>query len=303
MLQAYGDMSFRPWLRGSIDGIPVEECLRLLSRYFYKPGILTDVIFHALFQRRYAGTSRRIQNDLRGAGFHKELILANVRRLIKIVKAIAWQPKASAWSSYTEDCSYTAENYESKLAFVERFASRKHRRLIWDLGANAGDFSKRVAPHADAVVAVDGDARVIDRLYQSLRSDGPANILPLVMNLADPSPGLGWLGSERKAFSSRRPPDLILCLALVHHLTITANIPMSEFIKWLSEFGAELVIEFVRHPDPMVQRLLLNKEADDQDYHYHRDIFQSDLAEYFNIIDRLELNNGNRILYACEVKS
>jgi len=300
MLQAYRNISFQPWLRGSIDGISGDECRRLLVRYFYKPGVLTDVIVHSLFQRGYAGTPRRIHDDLRHAGFHKELILANVRRLMKIVKNMSWKTKTSTWSSYTEICNYTAEDYQVKLAFVERFAARKRRRLVWDLGANTGDFSRAAASHAETVIAVDGDARVVDTLYQALRSHGPANILPLVMNLTDQSSGIGWMGSERKAFSDRDRPDLILCLALVHHLTITANIPMNEWIHWLSVSGADLVIEFVHPVDPMAQHLLRNKEGDHMDY--DQEVFQSTLTQYFNILDRLELSRGNRILYACEVK-
>jgi hypothetical protein len=279
----------------------VEDCRRLLSRYFYKPGVLKDVILHSLLQQGYAGTSRRIHEDLRHAGFGKELILANLRRLTRIVQGLTWKPKVSAWSSYAEIRSYSEEAYRSKLTFVEQFAARKRRRLVWDLGSNAGDFSRAVAPHADAVVAVDGDAQVIDPLYRSLRADGPANILPLMMNLADPSAGIGWLGRERKAFWDRERPDLILCLALVHHLTITANIPLNEWIQWLSEFGADLVIEFVHPSDPMARRLLRNKEGDHQEY--DQTVFQAILSDSFNILDKKEMVSGNRILYACEVKS
>ena len=279
MLQAYRDISFQPWLRGSLDGIPAEDCRRLVSRYFYKPGVLADVIIHTLFQRGYAGTSRRIHDDLRHAGFSKELILTNVRRLAKIIKGFSSKPKASEWSSYAEVRRYSGDDYQSKIDFVERFVAGKRRRLVWDLGSNTGDFSRAVAPHADAVVAVDGDGRVVDTLYQSLRADGPANVLPLVMNLADPSAGIGWLGRERKAFWDRGRPDLILCLALVHHLTITANIPVTEWIQWLSEFGADLVIEFVHPADPMARRLLRNKEGDHQDY--DKEVFQAVLARIF----------------------
>jgi hypothetical protein len=300
MLQAYRDISFQPWIRGSIDGITAEQCLRFLASYFYKPGVLKDVIIHAWFQRDFAATSRRVGEDLRRAGFHKELIQANLRRLTKLVQGLTWKARKTAWSSYPEECSYSGPDYQAKLAYVERFARRKPRRLVWDLGCNRGDFSKVVAAHADAVVALDGDERVVNDLYRLLRSGGPRNILPLVMNLADPSTGIGWLGRERKAFSERDRPDLILCLALIHHLTITANIPMTEWIQWLSEFGADLLIEFVEPSDPMTQRLLLNKEGDHQEYNKH--VFQAILSEYFNILERHELRSGNRVLYACEVK-
>jgi hypothetical protein len=294
MLQAYGDMPFQPWLRGSIDGISVEQCVRPLSRYFYKPGVLTDVILHAFFQKQYAGTSRRINDDFRHAGFGKDIILSNVRRLTKIVKNLTWEPAASAWESYTDDCQYSEGGYASKIAFVQRFASRKRRQLAWDLGCNKGDFSRAIAPYAETVISVDADAKVIDGLYQDLRSNGPTNILPLVMNVADPSGGLGWLGRERKAFSDRQNPDLILCLALIHHLAITANIPTDEFIRWLAGFRSDLIIEFVQPSDPMAQKLLLNKEGDHQDY--RKEVFLADLEQYFNVVDLMENNGGNRIL-------
>ena len=138
------------------------------------------------------------------------------------------------------------------------------------------------------MIAVDGDARVVDTLYESIKPKGPHNILTLTMNLADPSPGLGWLGTERKAFVDRGRPDLILCLALVHHLSITANIPLTEWVAWLAQFRSDLVIEFVAPQDPMVEQLLRNKEGNHGDY--DQDVFEAILNEYYEIRERLSGN-------------
>jgi len=178
LIQAYRNVPFQPWLRGSIDGISVEDCSGLLSHDFYKPGVLADVLIHARMQKGYAHTPRRVQNDFKDAGFHKELIQANLRRLTKIVKGLSWKAKSSAWTGYVDSCTYSRRDTHAKKAFVERAARRKARRLVWDLGCNTGDFSKVVAPFADHVVSVDGDARVIDAFYRSLKADGPLTSSP-----------------------------------------------------------------------------------------------------------------------------
>ena len=106
-----------------------------------------------------------------------------------------------------------------------------------DLGANDGEYSLLAAEHAEYVVAVDGDEKVVDRLYRRLRADGRENILPLVMNLVDPSGGIGWRNRERAPFAERVRPDVTLALALVHHLAIGANVPLAEVVAWLASFG------------------------------------------------------------------
>ncbi|HEV2068261.1 MAG TPA: hypothetical protein VGR26_00540, partial [Acidimicrobiales bacterium] len=168
-----------------------------------------------------------------------------------------------------------------------------------DLGANDGAYSILAARHADQVVAVDGDEAVIDGLYRRLRHDGVDNVLSLVMDLADPSPGLGWRNRERAPFASRVQPDVVLSLALVHHLAITANVPLPAIVDWLHGFGARLVVEFVDRADPMTRRLLGNKPAglfDD----YRIDHFEQLLADRFHIAERQVVPSGSRSLYLCQ---
>jgi len=300
LIQAHRNVPFQPWLRGSIDGISVEDCSHLLARDFYKAGVLADVMIHARLQKGFAKTPRKIQHDLADAGFHQEIIQSNIKRLTKIVKGLTWKPKTSVWTNYGQTCTYSARETADKKTFVERSAKRKKRGHVWDLGCNTGEFSKLIAPFADHVVAVDGDARVVDALYRALRGSGPYNITPLTMNITDLSPSMGWLGRERKAFVERGHPDLILCLALIHHICITANVPMNEWVGWLAGFYADLIIEFVTVEDPMVQQLLRNKDGDHGDY--DRDVFEAMLHEHFEIQETLSLSSGRRILYYCEVK-
>jgi ribosomal protein L11 methylase PrmA len=172
---------------------------------------------------------------------------------------------------------------------------------VLDLGANDGAYSRLAAELADYVVAVDSDEMVIDGLYRRLRAEGNEKILPLVMNLVDPSGGTGWRNRERAPFSERVRPDVVLALALVHHLTIAANVPLPEVVAWLRSFGGRLVVEFVHADDVQVRRLLGNKPPglfDD----YQQEAFERLLAEQFLVHEQQRLPNGTRTLYLAEPK-
>jgi SAM-dependent methyltransferase len=300
-LQAYKDVPFQPWLRGSIDGIEPERCNQLMTvRDLLRPGVFAHVYLQTKAQSLHAQTERDIKKDLRVAGFNQTLIKANVSRLRKIVQRLMWKRTASEWSDYVSRNTYTDTDREKKEVFVRQVVQSRPWRLVWDLGCNTGTFSRIAAENARCVVALDADQVAIDRLYQALKSEGQTTILPLVGNVADPSPNLGWRGLERKALTERGKPDLTLCLALIHHLVISANIPLKESVDWLAGLGTEVVIEFVTKADPMVQTLLRNKRDNYTDYEV--EYFESCLAEAFYVVRREELTSNTRILYYAQVK-
>lgn len=301
LLTAYRDIPFQGWLRGRLDGIPPEEIWQTMSwRDCFRPGVFKDVYIQAKLQARYADSPQNLRGDLHRVGFGKQLILNNVRRLQKIIEALEWHRASSEWANYVEESSYSDQATATKKAFVASAAEKASWNMAWDLGANTGTFSRIAAENARHVIAFDSDLLAIDHLYRSLREEGPNNILPLVMNLADPSPALGWRHGERKALGDRETPDFILCLALIHHLVITANIPMPEFVDWLASFGAHLVIEFVTKEDVQVKKLLRNKP--DIYHDYETEPFEARLGEHFRIVERQRYHEETRILYFCVPK-
>jgi SAM-dependent methyltransferase len=297
MLLAYKGVDFRPWLRGSIDGISAASLRPLLSaRDLLRPGVVMHVAVHDALQRRYSDPARNVRSALAEAGFEKRLIVRNVLNLRKIISRMAPGGGKTEWSDYARTHSYGEADFEAKRAFVRNAASFRRWRRVWDLGCNTGTFSRIAAEHADYVVAMDGDWMAVEHLYQSQKEhpDG-GSILPLVVNLSDPSPGQGWRGRERKPLPARGKPDLTLCLALIHHIVIAANIPLADFMRWLAHLGTALVIEFVGRDDDMVERLLRNK--DDQYDDYRRDVFEALLSEHFDVRDSDMLKSGKRSIY------
>jgi SAM-dependent methyltransferase len=298
LLQAYKDIPFQPWLRGAIDGITPSEAAHLFTlRDRLRRGVLTHVALHARLERRYEDREGgEIKEELKRANFKTELIKANVQRLRKLVSKLSWKAGDTAWTNYRSECTYSDADAERKAIFVREAAASVRPDLTWDMGCNDGAYSRIAAEHSDFVVAFDYDQATVDALYRSLRDSDERRILPLVANLADPSPGLGWRGLERRPLEDRGTPDLVLALALVHHVSITANVPLAEFLDWLRELDATLVIEFPKREDPMVRRLLSGKrEGSNADYEL--ETFERLLGERFDVERSEELPSGVRVLY------
>jgi SAM-dependent methyltransferase len=179
-----------------------------------------------------------------------------VRKLRKLVAKLNWEGDDSEWGAYEAFHNYSESDHRLKESFVDECVAASGAGLVWDIGCNTGQFSRIAARHARQVLAMDLDHFAVERLYRALREEGQGNILTLVQNVADPSPNWGWRNRERSDLGSRARPDLILCLALFHHVVISANIPLDEFVDWLAGLADQLVIEFVARADDKVKTLL-----------------------------------------------
>jgi hypothetical protein len=303
LLQAWKGLPFQPWLRGRIEGISPQECRSLLSaRDRFRRGALTHVVLHSRLERRYETRERDLKSELKSAGFRKELIVANVKGLERLVSRLEWRPDRSIWSGYAPTTSYSSEDADRKARFVQHAVESERPRLVWDLGCNEGRHARIAAEHADCVVAVDADALVADRLYEALKDEGEERIVPLTIDLADPSPGLGWRGLERRPLLERGRPELTLCLALVHHVTIGGNVPVVEFVDWLRSLDSTIVLEFPTPDDPMVRRLLARKRPGDHP-DYEQDWFERCLRERFDVERSEQLAAGTRVLYLARPRA
>jgi hypothetical protein len=296
MLQAYKDLPYHAALRGSLDGIAPHDARAVLAGERFRKGVLSNVLLHARLESRYAGVEgREVKREMRRAGFSKELLAANFGKLEKLVARLEWKAGETGWTGYGADNTYDDSAAERKAQFVRAAAARRRVGLAWDVGCNDGRYARIAADAAGLVVAFDADHATVDALYRRLRHERREDILPLVMSVTDPSPDLGWRGRERASLERRGTPELTLCLAVVHHVCITGNVPVREFLDWLRALDTALVIEFPDRGDPMVQRLLGGKrEGSNPDY--EKASFERALTERFTI-DRSEPVSETRTLY------
>lgn len=297
LVEAYARLPFQPWLRAQVDGITPTQASRLLGpARLAKKGVAVHVALHARAQRRFADTDADIKGALRSGGFSTAIIEANIKGLLKIVDGVRTRDGESAWSEYGPRSHYSDRDLGEKEAFVREVAALRSRGLVWDVGCNDGRFARLVASGSDRVLAFDNDATVVDHLYRDLRAEGAGNIVPLVVDFADPSPGIGWRGRERAPFLQRNQPDLVLALAVVHHLAITNNVPPSELLDALHDLDCECIVEFPTEDDPLVRKLVRNKRAGVH-VGYTLERFEREVEERFTVARRVALGSGTRVLY------
>jgi hypothetical protein len=303
MLQAYKDLAPHAWLRGALQGItPAQMSAVMSARDILRRGVLTNVWLHARLERRHGERPREVKHELRRAGFNKELIRTNVSKLRTLLRRLTWSPRKGVWTEYGERAHYTDRDTKEKDRFVRSVAGSRTWSLVWDLGCNDGRHSRIAAETgASYTVAMDGDPGSVELLFRALRDEGERRILPLVMDLTDPSPALGWRGAERRSTLERGRPELVLCLALVHHLSIAGNVPIREVIDWLSGLGAALIIEFPTREDPKVEQLLAAKRPGTH-LDYEREFFERCLRERFEVERSQTMQSGTRTLYFAQPK-
>ncbi|MFM7616414.1 MAG: methyltransferase [Actinomycetes bacterium] len=300
MLEAHLGVPFQRTLLGHLDGIPPQEMAKLLrGTKKYRKGVFRNVTVQAAADRRFDRGGRKTQEDLAASGFGAELNKALTKKLLRTTTALRSERSESAWVAYRNTCSYSDADREAKERFIREVVADRRPQTAWDLGANDGVYARIVAERSEQVLAVDYDDVTVDAMYRSFKADGVRNILPLVMNLVDPSPARGWRNGERRAFTERGRPDLVLALALIHHLALAANVPLPQIVEWFAEIGGTLVVEFVEPGDPMADRLLGNKAAGlFPDYRIEE--FERLLGERYQVTSHLRLPSGGRTLYVAE---
>ena len=298
MLRAHLGIDHLPLLRSCLDGIAPTEAIKYfpgLKRL--RKGVLSHVYFPARVEASIASRERDAApaQQRKAPRQSKAMVVGLVQSLARLVTKLNCNIDHTDWSQYDRTHSYQSDDFEAKKAFVAKHAASGQRHYAWDIGCNTGTFSRIVGEHCEQVVSLDGDHDAVEQLYQAEKQNPQSNILPLVMNLANLSPGQGWDGGERMAFDRRRQPDLVLCLALIHHVRLSANIPNRLFLQWLRSLESDVIIEFVTREDEMVIKLLTNKKEQYADYNLEQ--FVAEASELFTIEDRQPLKGGKREIF------
>ncbi len=294
-LMSKTDVRLGQLLRLYPDGIPLGLTIRLLPwRARLSIGLLVHLFFHVKSQRHYA--TRVIAARELPRTFHRRAFLGLLESLRTTVNNLHWQPEYTGWVSYyASGESYTLEAFEHKKEIVAAFLSRLAVKSVWDLGANIGVFSNLARSIGAQVIAFDMDPAVVETHYRSVRHRAEQGILPIVVNFANPSPGLGWAHQERLSFAQRGNADAVLALGLIHHLAITNNVPLPRVAEFFHSLGRALIVEFVPKEDPQVQGLLQTRR--DIFTHYTEHHFVAAFEKYF-LVEAVESIRGSaRRLY------
>jgi hypothetical protein len=306
-LMAHSHVELRALLRTGIDGIALDLASRLLPlRTRLSFSLLTHIHLHAASLRRHQETSPDAgtvpQKEIRG-GVSGSAMLGLVDNLQSAVRGLEWKPKGTEWGDYYDATNYSDAAQSHKRELIESLVVRAKPAMVWDLGANTGLFSRLAAAQGIDTVAFDVDPAAVEKSYRQVRSGlvdssevvTEQHMLPLLMDLTNPSSDLGWAGEERMSLASRGPADLVLALALVHHLAIGNNVPLPMVAAYLRRLGRTLAIEFVPKSDSQVKRLLASREDIFPDY--TQDGFEAAFGEHFELVERVAVRDSERVLY------
>jgi hypothetical protein len=225
-------------------------------------------------------------------------LLGIIDSLESAIKGMALKKDKTVWGDYYDDTNYSPEAFDSKQRIVDEFITRVFPQTIWDLGSNTGMFSRIAARKGIPTIAFECDPIAIERLYQQCKKDGIEKILPLMMDLTNASPGIGWCNRERMSMIERGPVDLALALAIIHHLAIGNNVPMAGIVEFFSLICRSLIIEFVPKEDSQVQRMLASRE--DIFDTYNVEAFEREFSRRFKILGSADVKGSLRTLYLMQ---
>jgi hypothetical protein len=291
------DIRLGQLLRVHLDGIPLDLASSLLPfRTRRRLSLLLHLHIHAKSQKRFEGRQVRVARGKVG----RQALLGLVDSLESGTRKLRWRASGTEWADYYEDTNYTTEGLEHKRKAVEEFIGEVRPRTVWDLGGNIGTFSRIAAAAGAYTVSFDIDPACVEMNYLRVRREKEENLLPLLLDLTNPSPGAGWENKERMTLLERGPADAVLALALLHHLAIGNNLPLDKAARFFAHAGRSLLIEFVPKSDSQVKRLLVTRE--DIFEAYTREGFERAFGEVFTIKRRVPLSGSERALYIMEKK-
>ncbi len=293
-LQSYRDLRLQRLSQLYLDGAELDlVCALLPLRALMRPSLFTHLYLNARFIRWFQETKKGARRKKPKVA--KQSQIALIDHLSSAVRRLSPRSEKTEWSEYYRDTNYSKEGVAQKKQILREFLATCSGKLAIDFGSNTGVYSRIAAETHSLVVSCDVDVLAVERNFRTNREQSVENILPLVLDICNPSPGIGWQNSERMSMIERGVADTGLALALVHHLAITHAIPLAEIAYFFSQVSARLVIEFVPKSDSQVQRLLRSRE--DVFSQYSEEEFRRCFSKYFTIERTEEIVDSQRVLF------
>ena len=296
-LMAYTDQNLSQLLRVHLDGIPLDLAARLLpARARLRMGVLMHIVWHARSQRAKASEHKASTVSVRQRNL--KAILLDLEHTITKLKPRVQQTE---WADYYHNTNYSSAATDAKAKLIKTMLKTIKPKTAVDLGGNNGHYSRLLSRQKIPVVCTDIDPNAVEANYRGSKKAKDTNMLPLVVDLTNPGGALGWQNTEREAVHERLQTDLVMALALVHHLAISNNLPFGMIARYFSQFAPYLIIEFVPKDDSQVQKLLATRKDIFPDY--HEDGLEVAFDEYYRLVEKSKIRGTKRTLYLFKRKA
>ena len=295
-LMSKKDIRLNLLLKTFIDGIPLDLTAKLLPKTtFGNFGLMAHIHAHAKSQKHYEDKE---DTTIKEQTISKRSFEGLIENLESSIKKMAWKEDKTEWGDYYSDTNYSEKSFEEKKEIISSTIETTNPQIVWDLGANTGIFSRLASNQGINTISFDIDPLAVEKNYLESIKNNEQNILPLILDLTNPSSNIGWNNDERYSFLERGPTDLVFALALVHHLAISNNVPLSKIAEFFATISKSLVIEFIPKSDSQVKRLLATRE--DIFENYDEENFEKEFLKFFKISSSKKLTDSQRTVYIME---
>lgn len=296
LLMHYSKNSLQQLLLGYPDGIPLEITKSLLPR---RSRFSLYTYLHLHLHATIAGKNKKLNEQK--VQFSKQKLLNLITSLETLIRKLKLSEKQTIWSDYYKEAAQRNDYLLQKKEIIQQWLNKITAiKTVADLGANDGEFSRLAAAKNIQTIAIDFDPYCINRLYTQIKKNSEKKIQPLITDLVNSTPSIGLMNEEKISFLNRIKVDLVLALALIHHLAIGRNVPFNYIAKLFSTITNELIVEFIPKTDPKIQ-LMLKQKKDIYD-NYNEDSFEKEMSLYFLIVQKQEITQTGRILYLMKKK-
>ena len=303
VLAKYHGTDIFKMMQTHIDGIPVKLIASLLPKKTKFNGILyTNIHLLAKMERKH---SEDYKAETKVAKLSKQAQLNIVETLFNYIRKIKLN-EATEWGNYYDKTNYDTDAFEAKKQLIYKWvAPLKPKRLI-DVGGNDGTFARTVSSDIKHVIVTDIDSNAVDYNQQQIQQNNEQNMLAFVSDILQPSPGIGFNNTERSSLIDRLKqyaPDVTMALALIHHITLSGNVPFEKSASFFASFSKQLIIEFPKREDSWVTSLLVRKREFINHFDfYNLEAFETGYSKYFILEKKEEIKGTNRVLYLFSKK-
>lgn len=299
VLASHKDVRLMLLMRDFIDGIPLDLADKIIPTIIkLNPSIYLHISMHSRMQNKYADDVKT-KTPSRKEIFSKSSFYALLQNLESTIGGLKFKLPATEWGEYYDNTNYNEKSAKLKKKTVLSMVKQINPKSVWDMGANDGTYSRLAEKSNIPTVAFDIDPVAVEKGYLQAKENNE-NLLFLLQDITNPSPGIGFDNTEREPIKERGSADLILALAIIHHLSISNNLPLEKTAQYFASLGKNLVIEFVPKSDSKVQKLLATREDIFPDY--TEEGFEKEYSKFFKLIKKVKINHSKRTLYLFKKK-
>ncbi|SEA23079.1 hypothetical protein SAMN04487990_108150 [Bizionia paragorgiae] len=286
-----------------IDGIPVKTIASLLPfKTKLNPFLYSNIHLLAKFEEKH---STDYKGETKVASLSKKGQLNIIESLYSYIKKLELK-EASEWGKYYEKTNYSDTAFQLKSAIINKWINTLNTKTVIDVGGNDGTFVRRITAPLQQALVCDIDNNAVDYNYKQIKQNKERFITPFVLDVLNPSATIGFNNQERQSFIERVSafhPDVTLALAVIHHMSLSGNVPFSASAKFFRAFSNYLIIEFPKREDSWVQRLLKSKGEFESYFDFYNQVnFESAFSLYFELIEKQSIEKSERVMYLFKVK-